>query len=139
MDPSDCWLHPALNLFEASCALLPLSQPKNMGPPPEIRRPGRDRHVRGDTKGDRAGGVAWTSGRVSVVRVKEILRLWLRGHGLRPIARLTQTDRKTVRRYPMHGLMGERRNHADATNPGIEPVHRRQWCASAPPDQSFGM
>jgi len=34
----------------------------------------------------------------------------------------------------MHGLMGERRNHADATNSGIEPVHRRQWCASALPD-----
>jgi hypothetical protein len=39
MDPSDCWLHPALNLFEANCALLPLSPAKNMGPPPEIRGP----------------------------------------------------------------------------------------------------
>ena len=36
---------------------------------------------------------------VSVVRVKEMLRLWVRGHGLRTIAWLTQTDRKTVRRY----------------------------------------
>lgn len=36
---------------------------------------------------------------VSVVQVKEILRLWVRGHGHRPIGRLTQTDRKTVARY----------------------------------------
>src|SRR5712691_2618107 len=36
---------------------------------------------------------------VSVVQVKEILRLWVRGHGVRAIARLTQTDRKTVGRY----------------------------------------
>ncbi len=36
---------------------------------------------------------------VSVVGVREILRLWLMGHGLRAVARLAQTDRKTVRRY----------------------------------------
>ena len=32
---------------------------------------------------------------VSVVQVREILRLWVRGHRVRAIARLTQTDRKT--------------------------------------------
>lgn len=36
---------------------------------------------------------------VSVVQVKEILRLWVRGHRVRAIARRTQTDRKTVGRY----------------------------------------
>jgi transposase len=36
---------------------------------------------------------------VSVVGIKEILRLWLRGHGQRTIARSAQLDRKTVRRY----------------------------------------
>jgi hypothetical protein len=36
---------------------------------------------------------------VSVVRVREILRLWLQGLGYRPIAHMVQVDRKTVRRY----------------------------------------
>ncbi len=36
---------------------------------------------------------------VSVVEVKEILRLWLQGRGMRQIARLAAVDRKTVRRY----------------------------------------
>lgn len=36
---------------------------------------------------------------VSVVGIREILRLWLMGNGVRPVARLTQVDRKTVRRY----------------------------------------
>lgn len=36
---------------------------------------------------------------VSVVGVKEILRLWLLGHGQRKVADLSQSDRKTVRRY----------------------------------------
>ena len=36
---------------------------------------------------------------VSVVEIKEVLRLWVRGHGLRAIARLAVVDRKTVRRY----------------------------------------
>jgi hypothetical protein len=36
---------------------------------------------------------------VSVVQVKEILRLWVRGHRVRAIARRSQTDRKTVGRY----------------------------------------
>jgi transposase len=36
---------------------------------------------------------------VSVVGVKEVLRLWLRGHGQRTIAGSAQLDRKTVRRY----------------------------------------
>src|SRR5260370_20662695 len=36
---------------------------------------------------------------VDVVEVKEMLRLWVRGHGYKSMARLTQIDRKTVRRY----------------------------------------
>lgn len=36
---------------------------------------------------------------VSVVQVREILRLWVRGRAVRSIGRLTQTDRKTVGRY----------------------------------------
>jgi transposase len=36
---------------------------------------------------------------VSVVEVKEILRLWLDGHSLREVTRLAAADRKTVRRY----------------------------------------
>lgn len=34
-----------------------------------------------------------------VVELKEILRLWSRGHGYREVARRTAVDRKTVRRY----------------------------------------
>ncbi len=34
-----------------------------------------------------------------VVEIREILRLWSRGHGFRRVAHLTGTDRKTVRRY----------------------------------------
>jgi hypothetical protein len=36
---------------------------------------------------------------VRVYEIREVLRLWLRGEGLRSIERLTSTDRKTVRRY----------------------------------------
>jgi transposase len=36
---------------------------------------------------------------VSVIEVREILRLWLAGRGLREVARLSGADRKTVRRY----------------------------------------
>jgi hypothetical protein len=36
---------------------------------------------------------------VGVHEVKEVLRLWLRGEGLRSAARLTGVDRKTIRRY----------------------------------------
>jgi predicted DNA-binding transcriptional regulator YafY len=35
---------------------------------------------------------------VSVIDVREILRLWLQGRGLREVARLSGTDRKTVSR-----------------------------------------
>lgn len=40
---------------------------------------------------------------VPMVEVREVLRLWLMGHGLREIARLVQVDRKTVRRYVAAG------------------------------------
>ncbi len=36
---------------------------------------------------------------VSVAEIREVLRLWVRGYGLRAIARLSGVDRKTVRRY----------------------------------------
>lgn len=36
---------------------------------------------------------------VSVVEVREVLRLWLLGHGKRAVARLAGVDRKTVGRY----------------------------------------
>ncbi len=36
---------------------------------------------------------------VSVIEIREILRLWLQGRGLREVARLSGADRKTVRRY----------------------------------------
>ena len=36
---------------------------------------------------------------VSVVTIREVLRLWLMDHGVRPIARIAQVDPKTVRRY----------------------------------------
>jgi transposase len=36
---------------------------------------------------------------VRVFEVREVLRLWLAGEGLRSIERLSQVDRKTVRRY----------------------------------------
>lgn len=36
---------------------------------------------------------------VSVIEIREVLRLWLRGYGLRRTTALTGLDRKTVRRY----------------------------------------
>lgn len=36
---------------------------------------------------------------VSVIEIREVLRLWLRSNGVRRIAALTGMDRKTVRRY----------------------------------------
>ena len=36
---------------------------------------------------------------VRVFEVREVLRLWLRGEGMRAIERLAGVDRKTVRRY----------------------------------------
>jgi hypothetical protein len=43
--------------------------------------------------------MAMTFREVRVYEIREILRLWLRGEGVRSIERLTATDRKTVRRY----------------------------------------
>jgi hypothetical protein len=36
---------------------------------------------------------------VAVYEVREVLRLWLRGEGIRATQRLAGVDRKTVRRY----------------------------------------
>jgi Integrase core domain len=43
--------------------------------------------------------MAMTFREVRVYEIREILRLWLQGEGLRSIERLAATDRKTVRRY----------------------------------------
>ncbi len=40
---------------------------------------------------------------VRVFEVREVLRLWLRGEGIRAIERMAQLDRKTVRRYVVAG------------------------------------
>jgi transposase len=49
-----------------------------------------------------------------VVEVKEILRLWARGHGFRHVARATSLDRKTVRRYvTVARALGLDRNRED--------------------------
>ncbi|MGH8937228.1 MAG: hypothetical protein ACRDXD_13375 [Acidimicrobiia bacterium] len=36
---------------------------------------------------------------VPVFEVREVLRLWLAGHGFRAVERLSRVNRKTVRRY----------------------------------------
>jgi hypothetical protein len=41
---------------------------------------------------------------VGVHEIREVLRLWLRGEGLRSAGRLARVDRKTVRRYVAAGL-----------------------------------
>lgn len=48
---------------------------------------------------------------VPVFEVREVLRLWLAGHGFRAVERLARVDRKTVRRHVAAaeelGLVGE--------------------------------
>jgi transposase len=78
---------------------------------------------------------------VDVVEVKEMLRLWVRGHGYKSIARLSQIDRKTVRRYVeaavragmrqaggetqiTDGLVGEVINQV---RPARHPNHGQAW------------
>ena len=78
---------------------------------------------------------------VDVLEVKEMLRLWVRGHGYKTIARLSQIDRKTVRRYVeaaldaglrreagesqiTDALMGEVINAVRPARPGS---HGRAW------------
>jgi hypothetical protein len=84
---------------------------------------------------------AWLFREVDVVEVKEMLRLWVRGHGYKSIARLTQIDRKTVRRYVeaalragmsqaggeaqiTDGVVGEVINHV---RPARHPDHGQAW------------
>src|SRR5215213_5671320 len=45
------------------------------------------------------GRAAMAFREVRVFEVREVLRLWLRGEGLRSVERLAGVDRKTVRRY----------------------------------------
>jgi transposase len=49
--------------------------------------------------GIRSNPAVMTFREVGVHEVREVLRLWLRGEGLRSIERLAVVDRKTVRRY----------------------------------------
>ena len=73
---------------------------------------------------------------VRVFEVREVLRLWLGGEGLRSIERLSQVDRKTVRRYVTAaeelGLVRdggdeqlERRVHRDGGGGGASASQRR--------------
>lgn len=63
---------------------------------------------------------------VSVVDVREVLRAWLEGHGLRKVAERAGVDRKTAHRSPCYlrtlGAAGRSR----ATGPTIHsPADRR--------------
>ena len=49
--------------------------------------------------GQRIEGAAMSFREVRVFEVREVLRLWLGGEGLRSVERLAGIDRKTVRRY----------------------------------------
>jgi hypothetical protein len=76
---------------------------------------------------------------VSVIEVKEILRLWLAGHSLREVTTLAGVDRKTVRRYVQAaqdvGLVGEDgpgRLRGEATDRG------RGRCGSSRPTADCG-
>jgi len=51
---------------------------------------------------------------VSVVEVREVLRGWLEGHGLRKVAERAGVDRKTARRY----VSARRRRRGCAGTPG---------------------
>jgi hypothetical protein len=52
---------------------------------------------------------------VSVVEIREMLRLWLRGEGFRGVAELARTDRKTVRRYVEPASIDRRARSSSAT------------------------
>src|SRR5262245_41682685 len=54
-------------------------------------------HSLPDRSADWEAAVAFRE--VGVHEIKEVLRLWLRGEGIRSVARLARVDRKTVRRY----------------------------------------
>ena len=43
---------------------------------------------------------------VSVVEIREVLRAWLAGHGLRVVATQAGVDRKTARRYVEAAVAG---------------------------------
>ncbi|GAB5014927.1 MULTISPECIES: IS21 family transposase [Mycobacterium] len=52
---------------------------------------------------------------VSMIEVREMLRLWLAGRGLREVARLSGMDRKTVRRYVDRARAGGLDRDGDAS------------------------
>lgn len=78
---------------------------------------------------------------VTMIQVREVLRLWRMGHGFRSAARLAQLDRKTVRRYVEAAeQLGFRREEAgdppsdeliaqvmDAVRPAGPESHGEAW------------
>jgi hypothetical protein len=69
-----------------------------VGPPVfPVMGPPRRGFGRFRSRGRCLGGMAYRE--VSVIEVREILRLWLDGRSLRDVTRLAGVDRKTARRY----------------------------------------
>src|SRR5687767_3212390 len=64
------------------------------GPPAAVPLP-----VQSLPSDQRSGRAAMAFREVRVFEVREVLRLWLRGEGIRSTERLAGVDRKTVRRY----------------------------------------
>jgi len=66
---------------------------------------------------------------VRVFEVREVLRLWLAGEALRSVERLSQVDRKTVRRYIARGLeppaYGPRLAQQKSTDPFLPYLRER--------------
>ena len=58
---------------------------------------------------------------MSVIEIREILRRWLQGRGLHEVARLSGTDRKTVRRY----LTTDETKHTETS--GMPQVRDNSW------------
>ncbi len=62
---------------------------------------------------------------VTVIEIKEVLRLWLRGAmGLRPIAEAVGADRKTVRRY-IEAAVGVGKTHCETASTGPSRVETK--------------
>src|SRR5687768_3862358 len=65
---------------------------------------------------------------VGVHEIREVLRLWLRGHGFRSIARRSSVDRKTVRRYvEAAGSCGLVRDAGEEQLDDVLIVLMRRW------------
>jgi transposase len=69
-----------------------------MGPPGVSRRESLGNWI-GSLHVDWCDGVRWMYREVSVIEIREVLRGWLAGRGLRVVAAAAGVDRKTARRY----------------------------------------